>query len=175
MKPHIHYEAAFEDYLRARRIPYVAVDEARRAAFRDARLKSFDFIVYSGRDSNWLVDTKGRRWAVRQAQGASGKPRRRKPAWENWVTQADLDGLEQWEQVFGDGFRALFVFVYWLEPGADPPPEIVHTFRDERYVFVGVPVEEYRLHARQRSPKWGTVNLPTRQFARFARPLADWL
>lgn len=167
MKPHIHYEAAFEDYLQARQIPYVAVDESKRAAFRDAKLKSFDFIVYSGSNTNWLVDVKGRRWAARRNQ--------RKPAWENWATQADLDGLEQWEQVFGAGFGALLVFAYWLQAPTDPPPEVVHVFRSERYVFAGVPLAEYRLHARVRSPKWGTVSLPTAQFASYVRPLADWV
>ena len=87
MKAHIDYEAAFEDYLQTQQIPYVAVDEAKRAAFRDAKLKSFDFIVYSARSTNWLVDIKGRRWAARKAG--------RRPAWENWVTQADVDGLLQ--------------------------------------------------------------------------------
>ncbi len=99
MKPHIHYEAAFEDYLRSQQIPFVAVDEAKRAAFRDAKLKSFDFIVYSANTTNWLVDVKGRRWATRKGH--------RKPAWENWVTEADLEGLQQWQEVFGAGFRAL--------------------------------------------------------------------
>jgi hypothetical protein len=67
-----HYERAFEEYLRTRRIPYVAVDEARKALLPDeaplrvtipartgatgadgnpaaaegAALKSFDFVVY---------------------------------------------------------------------------------------------------------------------------------
>ena len=167
MTSHIRYEAAFEDYLQSRQIPYVAVDDAKRAAFRDAKLKSFDFIVYGADSTNWLVDVKGRRWAARPGQ--------RKPTWENWVTQADLDGLEQWEEVFGTGFRALFVFAYWLQPEAAPPPEVVYTFRGERYVFVGVPLDEYQEHARLRSPKWGTVNMPTAAFARYARPLADWL
>lgn len=167
MKPHVHYEAAFEDYLRGRQIPFVAVDEAKRAAFRDARLKSFDFIVYSASNTNWLVDVKGRRWVRRRNQ--------RKPAWENWVTQADLDGLEQWERVFGADFRALLVFAYWLQPEADPPAEIVHAFRGECYVFAGVPLGEYCSHARMRSPKWGTVNMPAAEFARHVRPLADWV
>lgn len=167
MKQHVHYEAAFENYLRSRQIPYVAVDEAKRAAFRDAKLKSFDFIVYSSGDANWLVDVKGRRWAARQGQ--------RKPSWENWVTQADLDGLQQWETVFGVGFRALLVFAYGLQTEAEPPAEVVHRFRDERYVFAGVPLEVYRMHARVRSPKWGTVNMPTAEFARHVRPLAEWL
>src|SRR5262245_65310849 len=105
VKRHIHYESAFEDFVRARQVPYVAVDEARRAAFRDAQLKSFDFIVYSQRETNWLADVKGRRWAQRG--------RASRPAWENWVTQNDLDGLTQWQQVFGGGFRSILVFAYW--------------------------------------------------------------
>ncbi|MGH7178905.1 MAG: HYExAFE family protein, partial [Tepidisphaeraceae bacterium] len=43
----VHYEAAFEAFLRQRGIPYVAVDEAKKALFADAKLKSFDFVVYS--------------------------------------------------------------------------------------------------------------------------------
>jgi hypothetical protein len=166
MKQHIHYEAAFEDFLQASQIAYVAVDEAKRAAFRDAKLKSFDFIVYSTRGANWLVDIKGRRW---------GNKRGAKPSWENWVTQEDLDGLEQWQEVFGDGFRALFVFAYWLQTDGTPPPEITHEFRDQTYVFAGVPLDAYKLHARVRSPKWGTVNMPRAAFAEHVRPLVSWL
>lgn len=167
MKSHVHYEAAFEDYLRTQQIPYVAVDEAKRAAFRDAKLKSFDFIVYSASGCNWLVDIKGRRWEVTK----SGKRGR----WENWVTQADLDGLLQWQEVFGQGFAALLVFGYWVDGAAEPPAEIVHHFRDARYVFAGLPLETYQLHARVRSPKWGTVNIPTAVFAEHVRPIAQWL
>ena len=43
----VHYEAAFEAFLRDRGIPYVAVDEAKKALFANAKLKSFDFVVYS--------------------------------------------------------------------------------------------------------------------------------
>ena len=167
VKAHIDYEAAFEDYLQTRQIPYVAVDEAKRAAFRDAKLKSFDFIVYSSRGTNWLVDIKGRRWAAR---GAGSRP-----AWENWVTQADLDGLRQWQEVFGHGFAALLVFAYRLDADGDPPAEVVHSFREARYVFAGVPLDQYEVHARRRSPKWGTVSVPVREFAKHVCPIADWL
>jgi len=167
MKSHIHYEAAFEHFLQQRQAPYVAVDEAKRAAFRDARLKSFDFIVYSAGPNNWLVDVKGRRFTARR-DGA-------RPSWENWVTQEDLDGLTQWETVFGAGFRALLLFAYELAADAAPPPDITHAARGRRYVFAGVPVDQYALHARVRSPKWGTVNMPTREFASHVRPLAQWL
>jgi hypothetical protein len=167
VKAHIDYEAAFEHYLQARQVPYVAVDEAKRAAFRDAKLKTFDFIVYSAGGTNWLVDIKGRRWVARK--GSS------RPAWENWVTQADLDGLTQWQAVFGPGFAALLVFAYRLDADGEPPAEVVHEYRGARYVFAGVPLDEYATAARLRSPKWGTVNLPVREFARHVRPIADWL
>jgi len=52
----IHYEAAFEGFLRDRGIPCVAVDEAKKALFANARLKSFDFVVYSKNGPNLLVD-----------------------------------------------------------------------------------------------------------------------
>lgn len=166
MKPHIHYEAAFEDYLQRTFAPYVAVDEGKRAAFREARLKSFDFILYGAGRGNWLADIKGRRWAARG--GA-------RPIWENWVTQADIDGLRQWQEVFGDGFRSLLVFAYWVTTDAAPPPEIVHEFRGLRYVFAAVPLDDYAQHARIRSPRWGTVNIPTAIFSRLVRPIADCL
>ena len=57
-----HYDAAFEQYLRANRVPYVAVDEQRRALAADASLKSFDFIVSRPGGGSLLVDVKGRRF-----------------------------------------------------------------------------------------------------------------
>ena len=53
-----HYEAAFEEYLRQTRIPHVAVDERRRSLLQDVSLKSLDYIVYSRRPRNLLVDVK---------------------------------------------------------------------------------------------------------------------
>jgi len=167
VKNHVHYEAAFEHYLQTHRIPYVAVDEAKKAAFRDARLKSFDFIVYSEGPANWLADVKGRRWVAR-------KPGRR-PAWENWITEADLEGLRQWQEIFGDGFAGLLVFAYLLDDEAEPPPEVLHTWQGRRYVFAGLPLDTYALHARLRSPRWGTLSMPTAEFARHVRPIREWL
>ena len=68
-----HYDAAFEHYLRANAIPYVAVDEAKRALQRKqsggiagaSKLKSFDFVVYSESGPNLLVDVKGRKHSGR--------------------------------------------------------------------------------------------------------------
>lgn len=41
-----HYEQAFEYYLRSKKIPYVSVDEAKKAIHGPKKLKSFDFVVY---------------------------------------------------------------------------------------------------------------------------------
>ncbi len=54
-----HYEAAFEEYLRLRQVPYVAVDEAKRSVTGDGSMKSLDFIVSSSTGLTWLVDVKG--------------------------------------------------------------------------------------------------------------------
>src|SRR5258708_13845321 len=95
----VHYEAAFEAFLRDRGIPYVAVDEAKRALFATAKLKSFDFVVYSKKGPNLLVDVKGR----------SCRNRSPRSAFETWSAEQDVTDLQQWKQAFGDGFKALFM------------------------------------------------------------------
>ncbi|HEX3726437.1 MAG TPA: HYExAFE family protein, partial [Pirellulales bacterium] len=97
-----HYEAAFEAYLRQRKIPYVAVDEAKRACWAEGSIKSLDFIVSSRTGSSWLVDVKGRRFP-------SGE---QKQYWKNWSTRDDLVSLAQWVRLFGEQFGGLFVFAY---------------------------------------------------------------
>ena len=44
-----------EAILRDSGVPYVAVDEARRAFFSDGQLRSFHFVVYAPVGDNWLV------------------------------------------------------------------------------------------------------------------------
>jgi len=160
----VHYEAAFEAFLREREVPYVAVDEAKRALFANARLKSFDFVVYSQSGPNLLVDVKGR--SCRNRTGRSG--------FETWATQQDINDLMEWEQLFGDGYKAVLTFVYWIDAPLTPEPGMFQ-FRDRWYLVVGVDLEQYRNHMRRRSPKWETVCLPAREFRSLARPLESWL
>ena len=160
----IHYEAAFEAFLRDRGIPYVAVDEAKKALFANARLKSFDFVVYSKNGPNLLVDVKGRQLRNR----ASRK------GFETWATERDVNDLLQWEQVFGQGFRAVLTFVYWIDAPLVPEPGMF-SHRDRWYLLMGVDLAEYRDHMRRRSPKWETVSLPSSDFQSLARPLESWL
>ncbi|HEY3244314.1 MAG TPA: HYExAFE family protein [Phycisphaerae bacterium] len=161
---HIHYEAAFEDYLRSRGLPYVPVDEHRKVIFAGARVKSFDFLVYRPGGKTWLVDIKGRKFPY-----DIGGNRR---CWENWVTREDLDGLQQWQRTFGDGFEAVLVFAYWLtDASVAPPTPYVHPFRGEYYAFMSIRAEDYQAHCRPRSASWQTLALSTRNFRRLASPV----
>jgi len=157
----IIYEACFEDYLRGAGIPYVAVDEAKKAIFADVHLKSFDFVVYSRAGPNLLVDVKGRQFPY-----AGGR------RWENWATQEDLSSLARWEEVFGSGFAGLLVFCYHLLEGAEAEAfDVVHGFRGESYALVGVYRSAYVHACRTRSAAWDTVTVPTAAFRTMVRPM----
>ena len=81
-----HYEAAFEAYIRASRVPCVAIDEARRDPGRGRSEKPrFSSLPRFG--PNLVVEVKGKR----------GKNARGRRDWENWVTTDDLDGLARWQ------------------------------------------------------------------------------
>ena len=167
----IHYEAAFEDYLRSRQLPYVAVDEAKKALFAGASLKSFDFLVYSESGPNLLVDVKGRKFPD------TGPSRRQASrAWENWITRDDVESLAEWEKVFGPAFQAVLVFAYWLQgPPARAPFDDVHFHRQKHYAYVAVRLADYVSWARTRSDKWQTLAVPSRRFAEMARDIAEFL
>lgn len=160
----VHYEAAFEAYLRHRGIPYVAVDEAKKALFSNAKLKSFDFVVYRKDGPNLLVDVKGRQ--RRNKSSTRG--------YESWATERDIDDLIQWEQVFGQGFKAVLIFMYWIDPPLAPAPG-TFTHSGKAYQLMGIDLAEYRSHMRRRSAKWETVCLGAEDFRQLARPIESWL
>lgn len=158
----IHYEAAFEDYLRSKGWPYVMVDEAKKAIFADVSLKSFDFVVYSESGPNLLVDVKGRKFPDLRATGK----RRGGRAWENWITREDVDGLRQWQGIFDGGFVAALVFTYWLQGRPqDAPFESVHVFRGRHYAFMAITLADYVAMSKPRSARWQTITVAARAFA----------
>jgi len=163
-----HYEAAFEGYLRGRGVPYVAVDEAKRSVLSNgASIKSLDFIVSSPGNTTWLVDVKGRRFPSGDEQ---------KQYWKNWSTRDDLLSMAQWEELFGESFRGLFVFAYDILGQRSPlPHEQLFEYRDRSYGFVAVRLSDYVSAARQISPAWDTVAMPTAEFRRLARPMEELL
>jgi len=153
-----HYSAAFEAFLKGRSIPYVSVESAKKALFSNTRLKSFDFVVYSKKGPNLLIDIKGRR---------GGK--------ETWATERDVIDLAQWEQVFGEGFKAVLTFVYWTQSPSGPAGPGMFRHRDRWYQLMAIGLNEYRNRMRRRSTKWETVSLPAADFRSLARPLESWL
>jgi hypothetical protein len=163
---HIHYEAAFEDYLRSRGVPYVPVDEAKRVIFGGEKVKSFDFLVYPGDERHWIVDVKGRQFPYISEQGA-------RRYWENWVTKEDLEGLAEWETVFGRDFEARLVFAYLLEGPPDRWPAFrPHMFWGDSYAFYSVGLADYRARCRGRSSSWDTVAVSAKAFREIATPLS---
>jgi hypothetical protein len=160
-----HYEAAFEAYLQWHRLCYVAVDETRRSMLGEERIKSLDFIVHGENGARLLVDVKGRRFP------SGGKHPRR--VWECWSTRDDIDGLERWATLFGPGYRSLLVFAYEVLPDIELPDDTddLWTWRGRRYLLRAVPAEGYRRWMLVRSPRWGTVHLPTARFRELVRPL----
>jgi hypothetical protein len=199
---HHHGERAFEAFLRARRTPYVSVNEARRSLLPDdgpADLKSFDFVVYTAATSvggaNLLVDVKCRRLpALRPPSppppplrivGVDGVPRtaahtpsrNRSGRLESWATLEDVRSLRAWEGLFGAGFKAAFVFVYWCDatPGAggaaQPPDGLfdeVFLEGGRWYAVRGVLLDDYQPAMQVRSARWQTVDLPPARFERLS-------
>ena len=176
-----HYESAFEAYLRSRRIPYIAVDEARKtllpraspslsvgtahgAASPDS-LKSFDFVVYAD-SGNLLVDVKGRH-ASRPARAGG-------PRLESWVTQEDVTSMARWEPLFGPDFRAAFAFLYCHDQ-QPPDGELDEIFEDHGrwYGLRLVQLRDYTRHMKQRSPRWRTLHLAPADFQRIGGPLCQ--
>lgn len=177
-----HYDRAFEHYLRANAVPYVAVDEAKRALASDGedpadlrsrreharhaiKLKSFDFVVYSRAGRNLLIDVKGRKHA-----GRTGR------ALQNWVTRDDVDCLGRWSRIFGEGFEPAFAFLFWCD--AQPPDALfreVFAFGDRWYTLLAVRLCDYAQAMRDRSARWDTVSVPAQRFHAMAQPLQDLL
>lgn len=190
-----HYEAAVEAYLRSERIPYVAVNERRRALCPGgASLKSVDLIVSPGADpwgvsaaddgppegctpEGWEWDRQyvaaaGTTWLVdvkgRRFPSGSGKG----SYWKNWATAEDLKSLAEWRDRFGPGAEGALVFAYHLVADRSPaPPEEVFWYGERPYAFIAVTLSDYARMARPLSPRWGTVHAPVADFRREARTL----
>lgn len=202
--------------MRERRLPYVSVDEARRALLPDgaalrvdrpstgtdatpgATLKSFDFVVYA-EQSNLLVEVKGRKIARRRPLALASSaaipaptgpaPSRRgtrhdaadlarppRTRLESWVTRDDVESLRTWETLFGQGFVAVFAFVYWCEEMAPTALFEEYVERDGRwYAIRCITRAHYEGAMRTRSPRWGTVHVPPEAFERLSRPLSGSL
>ncbi|PHQ81275.1 MAG: hypothetical protein COB69_04525 [Phycisphaera sp.] len=175
-----HYESAIEFHLRDRRIPFISVNEARRTLLpadadihvtqpgpdgpRKSHIKSFDHVIY-GEPTNLLVDIKGRKVKSGRTAATIGRL-------ESWVTEDDIAALGKWEILFGEGFRAAFVFVYWCE---DQPPDAlfqeIFEHHGRWYAVRSVLLDAYQREMVPRSKRWRTVSVPTARFEEISAPL----
>lgn len=170
-----HYERAFEAFLRDRRVPYICVDEARKALLPHhadpsggvepgGSLKSFDFVVYAD-PTNLLIEVKGRKVPLDPA-----RPHARAQM-QCWVSGQDTESLAMWERLFGAGFEAHFAFMFWCE--GQPPDGLfneVFEFEGRWYAVRSIALADYVAHMKPRSPRWGTVHLSRADFERLSRP-----
>ncbi len=155
------YERAFENWLIDNRIQYEAVDENKRAAFGHSNIKSFDYLLYPGNQQKIIAELKGRSFKGTTFAKLTG--------FECWVTADDVDGLAQWQKVFGPDHTAVFVFAYKIENiDVDFDGRDVYDFAGDRFVFFAVGLEDYRRSMKRRSPKWQTVTLPADKFRQCA-------
>lgn len=163
-----HYEQAFENWLIDNHIQYIKVDEHKRAAFTHHKIKSFDFLLYPRSGQIIIAEVKGRLFKGTSLAKLTGL--------ECWVTVEDVDGLTKWQQVFGPGHHAVFVFAYRIENiDVDFDGREVFDFDANRYVFFSVKLDDYRRFMKRRSPKWQTVTLPADKFRQCAIQLQQLL
>lgn len=162
------YERAFENWLIDNHIPYVAVDEHKRSAFARHKIKSFDFLIYPRDGQTIIAEVKGRKFKGTSFAKLAGL--------ECWVTTEDVDGLAKWQEVFGPGHQAIFVFVYGVEKiDVDFDGRCVFEYDANRYILFCIKLDNYRCFMKRRSPKWQTVTLPAHRFRQWAADVSEFL
>lgn len=162
------YEGAFKSWLTDNHIQCVAIDGHKRAVFARRSIKSFDFLLYPRSRDIIVAEVKGRKFKGTSFAKLAG--------FECWVTMEDVNGLTKWQQVFGPGHTAVFVFTYRVENiDVDFDGRDVYDFDNSRYTFFAVKLDDYRLFMKVRSPKWQTVTLPADKFRRCAVQISELL
>jgi len=171
-KRSIHYEAAFEDYLRARGIPYVATNESRRALSAQVSLKSVDFIFSTSSGENYLVEVKGKQFPYVRRGGRN--------YWESWLHREDISALLEWARILGPSFKALIVYVYHLTNPFDrrvhgPHFATLHHFRECDYALMGMEAAMFSRLSRLRSGAWDALDVAVTPLLENLRPFEYFL
>ena len=162
------YERAFENWLTDNRVKYTAIDQSKRAAFNRIKLKSFDFLLYPSNQPAIIAEVKGRSFKGGSFEKLANL--------ECWVSAEDIDGLSHWQRVFGKGYRAVFIFAYGIvNIDVDFDGRDIYDYRDNRYAFFAVGLDDYKRFMKTRSPKWRTVTLPAERFRQCAVQLQNLL
>ena len=81
----------------------------------------------------------------------------------------------QWEQVFGEGFKAVLMFIYWIEHAAARLSRECFNTEIAGICSWASIWPNTATSMRRRSAKWETVALPAAEFRQLARPIENWL
>ena len=156
-----HYEQAFGNWLIDNRVQYVPVDEQKRTALGTANVKSFDYLIKLSSGQTLIAEVKGRAFKGNTLAGLARL--------DCWVTADDIDSLSKWQDVFGTGYLAAFIFAYRIENvDVDLDGREVYDSDSGTYIFFCVKLDDYKRHMKLRSPKWRTVTLPAESFKKCA-------
>ena len=162
------YERAVEEYLRSHQLPYLAVNQRRRALAAQRSLKNFDFLVRARSGQHYLMEVKGRPFPYVH--------RARKVYWENWVHEEDLEGLRLWRDYFGFGFTGLVCYAYLVTEA-----EFLESFpsrsqwQGRNFGLVALTLEDFLQWAEQRSSRWRAKHIPPVLFRQLIHPLEVFL
>jgi len=163
-----HYERAFQNWLIDHRIEHLAINNQNAIELGHTGIKSFDFLLELNCGTKIIAEVKGRRFKGTTLENLSSL--------ECWVTSGDIDGLTKWVEIFGSGCRAVFVFTYKMDNiDVDFDGKEVFEFDSNKYIFLGISLEDYCKYMKRRSPKWGTITLPADKFRECAVNLIDLL
>jgi hypothetical protein len=155
------YERAFENWLIDNGVHYVSGQEHKKTALGHLKIKSFDFLLCPPNQQKIVAEVKGRSFKGTTLSQLAG--------FECWVTTEDVDGLAEWQEVFGPGHTAVFVFAYKAEKvDVDFDGRDFYDFDGNRYFFFAIKLDDYRKSMTRRSPKWRTVTLPADKFRQYA-------
>ena len=161
-----HYEQAFGSWLIDNHVRYIAVDEQKRSALGRSRIKNFDYLLKPPARQIIIAEVKGRKFKGASFEKLTGL--------ECWVTTDDIDGLANWQQVFGQGHTAAFIFAYEIENiDVDFDGREVFQFDGNRYAFFAIKLNDYRKFMKIRSPRWQTVTLPADKFRQCAVQISE--
>lgn len=171
---HSEYERVFEGIIRKCEIPYIAINEAKRAVVEGKKIKSLDFIVAS-KTGIYLLDVKGKTFPY-------GWPKRsisERDYWENWVHKDDLEGMELWSSLLqSKKIQPLLVFVYKIVKRDEVQNFVDYVKMDNTlYGFVAIPTSVYRQNWKQRSVAQGftAMYVSRDKFKSLAEPFSKFL
>ena len=156
-----HYERAFGNWLIDNKIHFLEVDEHKRAAFGDFKIKSFDYLLYPPNQKTIIAEVKGRKFSGSSINGLSG--------FQNWVSLDDIAGLSEWQRILGPDYIAAFVFAYRFSAvNLNCDQFDIYQYNDDSYCFFCIRLGDYCREMTVRSPRWKTVFLPVESFRNHA-------